>query len=70
MMKIDFSAEQKAWIRKVTSLDPDADWTDDKLCDLIEELSDDLQRHGLNDDGENERGKRDAELLTWLAHNT
>ena len=54
----------------MTSLDPDADWTDDKLCDLIEALSDDLQRHGLTDDGENERGKRDAELLTWLAHNT
>ena len=70
MVKIDFSAEQKAWIREVTSLDPDTDWTDEKLCDLIEALSDDLQRHGLTDDGENERGKRDAELLTWLAYNT
>ena len=70
MAKIDFSEEQKTWVREVTTYDPELDFDEDDMCGLINELSDDLQRHGLTDDGENERGQRDAELLTWLARNT
>lgn len=70
MAKIGFNEEQKAWVREVTTYDPELDFDEDDMCGLIDELSDDLQCHGLTDDGENERGQRDAELLTWLARNT
>lgn len=68
-MKIPFSAEQLRFIQSVSDIDPGGDISDDTLLRLIDDLQVHLQTFGINDagDGENETGRKCADLLSWLA---
>lgn len=68
-MKIPFSEDQIRFIQSVSDIDPYGNISDDALLRLIDDLQVHLQTFGINDagDGENEIGRKCADLLTWLA---